>query len=65
MSSVYKVVDKGPGLRAFCARAVQMAPVDAPMIAAGLPSQALSPWGREAQSIAFFNTPSIVFRRNK
>ena len=30
---------------------------DAPMIAAGLPSQALSPWGREAQSIAFFNTP--------
>jgi hypothetical protein len=42
-----------------------MAPVDAPMIAAGLPFQALSPWGREAQSIAFFNTPSIVFRRNK
>ena len=42
-----------------------MAPVDAPMIAAGLPSQALSPCGREAQSIAFFNTPSIVFRRNK
>jgi hypothetical protein len=34
-----------------------MAPVDAPMIAAGLPFQALSPWGREAQSIAFFNTP--------
>src|SRR5437667_9258322 len=34
-----------------------MAPVDAPMITAGLPSQALSPWGREAQSIAFFNTP--------
>jgi len=28
-----------------------------PMIAAGLPFQALSPWGREAQSIAFFNTP--------
>jgi len=27
------------------------------MIAAGLPFQALSPWGREAQSIAFFNTP--------
>src|SRR5437588_8168759 len=34
-----------------------MAPVDAPMIAAGLPFQALSPWGGEAQSIAFFNTP--------
>src|SRR5437773_2870704 len=34
-----------------------MAPVDAPMIAAGLPFQAASPWGREAQSIAFFNTP--------
>jgi hypothetical protein len=29
----------------FCARAVPMAPVDAPMIAAGLPFQALSPWG--------------------
>src|SRR5262252_618172 len=42
-----------------------MAPVDAPMIAAGLPFQALSPWGRKAQSIAFFNTPSTVFRRNK
>ena len=27
------------------------------MIAAGLPFQALSPCGREAQSIAFFNTP--------
>src|SRR5205814_8922097 len=34
-----------------------MAPVDAPMIAAGLPFQALSAWGGEAQSIAFFNTP--------
>ncbi len=41
----------------ICARAVPTAPVDAPMIAAGLPFQALSPWGREAQSIAFFNTP--------
>src|SRR5206468_1693534 len=36
-----------------------MAPVDAPMIAAGLAFQALSPWGREAQSIAFFNTPDM------
>src|SRR5437016_11623598 len=43
--------------RCNCARAVPMAPVVAPMIAAGLPFQALSPWGREAQSIAFFNTP--------
>jgi hypothetical protein len=44
-----------------------MAPVDAPMIAAGLPFQALSPWGREPQSIAFFNTPDTanVSRRNK
>ena len=45
---------KGP---AAIATAVPMAPVDAPMIAAGLPFQAVSPWGREAQSIAFFNTP--------
>jgi hypothetical protein len=34
-----------------------MAPVVAPMIAAGFPFRALSPWGREAQSIASFNTP--------
>src|SRR2546421_2762088 len=45
--------------RCNCARAVPMAPVDAPMIAAGLPFQALPPWGREAQSIAFFNTPDM------
>ena len=31
----------------------------APVIAAVLPSHALSPYGREAQSIAFFNTPGI------
>ena len=28
-----------------------------PMTATGLPSQALSPYGREAQSMAFFKTP--------
>jgi hypothetical protein len=32
---------------------------DAPMIAADFPDQALSPWGREAQSIAFFKTPGM------
>ena len=31
----------------------------APMIAAGFPAQALSPYGRDAASIAFFNTPGI------
>ena len=29
------------------------------MIAADFPDQALSSWGREAQSMAFFNTPWI------
>ena len=35
------------------------APRDAPMIAAVFPDQALSPWGRQAQSIAFFKTPGM------
>ncbi len=29
------------------------------MIAAGLSVQALSPYGRDAQSMAFFNTPGM------
>jgi hypothetical protein len=36
---------------------VPILPIDAPMIAAGFPAHALSPYGRDAQSIAFFNTP--------
>jgi hypothetical protein len=31
--------------------------MEAPMMAAGFPDQALSPYGRDAQSIAFFSTP--------
>src|SRR5262245_44501463 len=34
-----------------------VAPTDAPMTATDFPSHALSPCGREAQSIAFFSTP--------
>ena len=41
------------------ARAVPIALRDAPMIAAGFPDQALSPWGRQAQSSAFFKTPGM------
>jgi hypothetical protein len=36
-----------------------MAPIEAPIIAAGFPFHALSPYGRDAQSIAFFKTPGI------
>ena len=43
--------------RWYCARAVPMVPTDAPMIATGLPDHALSPYGLDAQSIAFFKTP--------
>src|SRR5205807_9440532 len=42
--------------RWYCARAVPMAPIEAPMIAAGFPDQALSPYGRDAQSMEFFKT---------
>ena len=45
--------------RWYCARAVPKAPVETPMTAAGFPDQALLPYGRAAQSIAFFNTPGI------
>jgi hypothetical protein len=70
IESVHGVADKDLGLvdwehveihenlpQMILRTAVPIAPVDAPMIAAGLLFQALSPWGREAQSIAFFNTP--------
>ena len=36
---------------------VPIAPIEAPMIATGFPAQALSPYGLEAQSIAFLSTP--------
>jgi hypothetical protein len=36
-----------------------MVPTDAPIIAAGFPLHALSPYGLDAQSIAFFSTPGI------
>src|SRR5262245_59926529 len=45
--------------RWYWARAVPVPPIDAPMIAAGLPLHALSPCGRDAQSMAFFRTPGI------
>jgi hypothetical protein len=43
----------------YWARAVPSIPTEAPMSATGLPSNAFSMYGREAQSIAFFRTPGI------
>src|SRR5450830_139317 len=42
-----------------CARAVPVAPTETPNTPAGLPVQALCPYGREAWSIAFLRTPGI------
>src|SRR5262249_4032923 len=43
--------------RCSCARAVPPRPVEAPMIATGLPVSGDASAGREAQSIAFLSTP--------
>src|SRR5512144_1948491 len=45
--------------RWYWARALPRMPTEAPMTATGLPCHALSPYGREAQSIAFLSTPGI------
>lgn len=42
-----------------CAIAVLILPVDTPKMPAGLPFHELFPAGRDAWSIAFFNTPGI------
>ena len=45
--------------RWYWARALPSMPTEAPITATGLPCHALSPYGREAQSIAFLSTPGI------
>ncbi len=43
----------------YCARADPNGLTEAPITATGFPCQQLSPYGREPQSIAFFNTPGM------
>lgn len=46
-------------LRCCCPTAVPMAPIEAPIIADGFRVKAFSPYGRLAQSMAFFNPPGM------
>ena len=55
---MYSIAGK-PLLRHVWERCQRAKKLDALIIATGLPFHALSPYGRDAQSIAFFKPPGI------